>query len=83
MQILHLTLKKKWFDAIASGKKTIEYRENKPYWHSRLIDKNGDFKHFDVVIFKNGYSKEAPVLTRKCDRIILNKQLDVFEIHLK
>lgn len=27
MEILHLTLKKKWFDLIASGSKTIEYRD--------------------------------------------------------
>lgn len=36
--ILHLTLKKKWFDMIASGEKKEEYREIKPYWVSRLVD---------------------------------------------
>jgi len=30
--ILHLTVKKKWFDLIASGDKKIEYREFKSYW---------------------------------------------------
>ncbi|MDM8539125.1 ASCH domain-containing protein [Desulfobacterales bacterium HSG17] len=30
--ILLLTLKHKWFDLIASGKKRREYREIKPYW---------------------------------------------------
>jgi hypothetical protein len=38
MKILHLTLKKKWFDMIASGEKKEEYREIKPYWASRLVD---------------------------------------------
>lgn len=38
MKILHLTLKKKWFDMIASGDKSEEYREIKPYWISRLVD---------------------------------------------
>lgn len=38
MRILHLTLKKKWFDMIASGEKKEEYREIKPYWISRLVD---------------------------------------------
>lgn len=33
---LHLTLKKKWFDMIASGEKKEEYREIKPYWVNRL-----------------------------------------------
>lgn len=39
MRILHLTLKKKWFDMIASGEKKEEYREIKMYWIKRLIDK--------------------------------------------
>ena len=38
---LPLTLKKKWFDMILSGEKTEEYREVKPYWVQRLIDKSG------------------------------------------
>lgn len=33
---LHLTLKKKWFDMIASGEKKEEYREVKKYWVDRL-----------------------------------------------
>ena len=37
MRILHLTLKKKWFDMIASGGKIEEYRDIKPYWCSRLL----------------------------------------------
>lgn len=36
MKILQLTLKKKWFDMILSGKKKEEYREIKPYWIQRL-----------------------------------------------
>lgn len=38
MKVLHLTLKKKWFDMIASGEKKEEYREIKPYWVSRLVE---------------------------------------------
>ena len=57
MKILRLTLKKKWFDMIASGEKKEEYREIKPYWISRLN------KEFDVVEFRNGYAKNAPRLT--------------------
>jgi hypothetical protein len=74
MRILHLTLKKKWFDMIASGEKLEEYRDWKPYWAKRLTEgmtaacaihagsKKG-FKHFDVVQFKNGYAKSAPTVT--------------------
>lgn len=34
---LKLTLKKKWFDMVASGVKIEEYREIKPYWMQRLM----------------------------------------------
>jgi len=37
MNTLNLTLKKKWFDMIASGEKKEEYREIKDYWAVRLL----------------------------------------------
>lgn len=58
MKILHLTLKKKWFDMIASGEKKEEYREIKPYWFKRLRNKK-----YDVIKFRNGYAKGAPSMT--------------------
>lgn len=67
-KILHLTLKKKWFDLIASGSKIIEYREINDYWRRRLIDNiyvagaTPDFKDFDEIHFRNGYRKEAPFM---------------------
>ncbi len=68
MKVLHLTLKKKWFDMIASGEKKEEYREIKSYWYKRLVDIN--FKKFDVVKFRNGYSPNSPTITlefKRCD----------------
>jgi len=50
-----MTLKKKWFDMIASGVKTEEYRTIKPYWSRRLLNNS-----FDVVLFRNGYKKDSP-----------------------
>lgn len=42
-KILHLTLKKKWFDMIVSGEKKEEYREITGYWVQRLLlDKDGN-----------------------------------------
>lgn len=38
MKTLHLVLKAKWYDMIASGEKKEEYREVKPYWEKRLLD---------------------------------------------
>lgn len=54
MKILHMTLKKKWFDMIFFGEKTEEYREIKPYWIKRLS------KKYDIIRFKNGYNKDSP-----------------------
>jgi hypothetical protein len=61
MRILHLTLKKKWFNLIASGEKNIEYRELKPYWIRRLF-KDGCARQFDEVHFRNGYGVTAPFM---------------------
>ena len=58
MNILHLNLKKKWFEMIARGEKREEYREIKPYWVSRI-----EGKDFEVIQFRNGYSKNAPTMT--------------------
>ena len=57
VKVLHLTLKKKWFDLIKSGEKKIEYREVKPYWKKRIADKS-----FDLIHFRNGYSKSSPAM---------------------
>lgn len=82
MKTLHLTLKKKWFDMIASGEKKEEYREVKFFWADRLmcgwpsrygyIEKlNPDFKQFDAVKFVNGgnFHSKHPSLTVKLDGI--------------
>lgn len=37
MKTLTLSLKKKWYDMIASGEKTEEYREIKTFWINRLM----------------------------------------------
>lgn len=67
-RILHLTLKKKWFDMVASGEKKEEYRQLKQYWWQRLTNATSigggmrSDKVFDVVRFKNGYSKTAATI---------------------
>ncbi len=75
--VLHLTLKKKWFDMIASGEKKEEYREINDYWIRRL-NKNGlasddEFKDFAVIIFRNGYSKKSPTVKIEFDEIFIGR----------
>lgn len=65
MKVLHLTLKKKWFDLIEKGVKKEEYREMKPYWTKRLFNDLGnrfESKEYDCIRFRNGYSKDAPTM---------------------
>jgi len=81
MKILHLTLKKKWFDMIASGEKTEEYREIKPFWEKRLISNYNElhdegwgtawFYDFDAVHFARGghFRPSLPQVTLMCVRI--------------
>lgn len=75
IKILHLTLKKHWFDMIASGEKKEEYRQDKMYWKQRFV-KEGYWhsqtcKDFDIVRFKNGYAKDAPTVDVECKSIRL------------
>ena len=74
MNILHLTLHRKWFDRIAAGTKTTEYREDKPHWRTRL-----DGRSYDEVHFRNGYGPDRPFMRVKCLGISKN---GCFQIHL-
>jgi hypothetical protein len=76
-KVLHLTLKKKWFDMILSGEKKEEYRELKRYWIQRLTnefafeskDKDNMYKDIDFVKFTNGYGRKSPSLLIECKGI--------------
>lgn len=70
---LHLTLKKKWFDMIASGEKKEEYREIKDYWTKRLLHTDLSLNPYWLVQFRNGYSKDAPTITLVCKGISISE----------
>ena len=61
----------KWFYMILSGEKGEEYREIKPYYTTRFRNifgatwENGEAPE-QRVIFRNGYSADAPQLTALC-----------------
>lgn len=56
MKTLDLVLKRKWFEMIASGEKTEEYREIKPYWFTRIMGEQSFSLHNgDVVHLNNGF----------------------------
>jgi len=68
MRILHLTLKKKWFDMIASGEKKEEYREIKKYWIDRF-----EGNEYDVIKFRHGYAKNAPTMIVELKNIFIGR----------
>jgi hypothetical protein len=55
-----MTLKRKWFNKIAFGVKTTEYREIKPYWIKRLC--NPTPIKYDFVFFRNGYNPKSETM---------------------
>lgn len=62
---LTLHLHRPWFDAIALGFKTYEYRECTPYWTKRIHN-----RQYDTVRFINGYGTTFPTMVRQylgCD----------------
>jgi len=74
MSTLVLPLKEKWFDLIASGVKTEEYREINEYWTKRLAENHtikrthiipGRLKTFDKLVFTKVY----PAATDESRRI--------------
>lgn len=75
-RILHMTLKRKWFDLIAAGTKKHEHRVASVYWISRLKNKD-----YDLIHFRNGYAPNSPFMIVEFQ----NKRFDnggFFEIQL-
>lgn len=71
MAVLKLTLKKKWFDLIASGEKKVEFREYKPHWISRLMKDGALRDDFTEVHFRNGYNSDDPFMRVKLESLTL------------
>ena len=87
--ILHLNLKKKWFDMILLGSKKEEYREMSEYWMHRfnsmfftlgqghpikIIIKNVRYDPTDVIIcFSNGYRKDRRQFKIECKDLTAGK----------
>lgn len=64
MRILHLVLKRCWYDMIERGEKTEEYREIKPYWTKRI-------GVYDAVVFHRGYTNR--IMMFECRGIGIGK----------
>ena len=86
---LHLVLKGKWYDLIASGEKTEEYREPKPYWIKRILDGSSAkrpgltpvssrlslWTKYERVCFHRGYTNRTMIFEIKGISIGIGKAL--------
>jgi hypothetical protein len=60
MKTLFLTLNKAAFEVMVTGEKKKEFRKPGAWIISRLFDKEGKRKAYDVIRFTNGYGKDKP-----------------------
>lgn len=88
-KVLHLSVKKQWFDMISAGEKTEEYREIKPYWIQRLtigyfevamnvtlddiLYVKASYRPYTHVLFINGYRKDSPRIEKEIESITIGK----------
>lgn len=67
--MLTLPIKKQWFDMIASGEKTEEYRDLTPYYAVRFANVpkfQADGKSCCHVLLRAGYRQDSPILAIRC-----------------
>jgi len=60
VKTLLLTLQSKPFQVMLSGEKTVEFRKPSDWIKSRLFNKDGSRKEYDVIKFVNGYGEDKP-----------------------
>jgi len=71
MKTCHLILTYENYYLIDTGKKTVEYRNNTPYWRKRILDA-------DRVTFHQGYTNVTTTFSIRRFKILAGK----IEIHL-
>jgi len=57
-----LPIKRSWMDMIAALEKKEEYREDSPYWQTRILDTWRDEAPEETFILRAGYTKDSPAL---------------------
>ncbi len=64
-KILLLRTCAKWFEKLVNWQVQYKYRELKPYWESRLLNKDWSPKEFDEIHIKNWYRPDSPIIKFK------------------
>ena len=59
-RILRLTLSRQPFEVMVTGEKDLEFRKPSKWILSRLKNKDGSKREYDLVEFTNGYGRYCP-----------------------
>src|SRR5688572_14802588 len=78
MEKLTTTIKREWLREIVAGRKTVEYREIKPYWTTRLRSVRRPF----LLRLINGMTANAPEVTVQIDRVRKNVVSGTYDLHI-
>ena len=57
---IHTTLAYHWYDEIDKGEKRVEFREDKPYWQERLLNRDTPLR---LITFSRGYTSKRMTWT--------------------
>ena len=77
---LKIVIKGEWYDKIRTKEKKTEYRKVSPFWTSRLYDKNGKKRNYDLIEFINGYNTNSRRLITEF--IGFKKKQGEYHIHI-
>ncbi len=72
------TIKQQWLVEILAGRKTIEYREIKPYWTKKL---QAVSVPFDLRMI-NGMRSRAPEAAVRIIKVIKNLRSNEYQLHI-
>lgn len=78
METITTTIKREWLKEIVAKRKTVEYRDIKPYWERRFKAIKPPFS----LRLINGMSKNAPEVTVEVIRVRRNGKGGQFELYL-
>jgi hypothetical protein len=78
MDKLTTTIQRRWLSEIVARRKTVEYREIKPYWTKRLESVGRPF----LLRLINGMTANAPEVTVQIDRVRKNYASGNYELHI-
>lgn len=69
--ILNLTIKRKWFDMIASGEKREEYRSMDNAQVRNAFERMQDYPCSYSMILRNGYRMDSPAVVARLTNICI------------